>query len=65
MVIDDSPFVVNRMGNETFLTVPIGNMFQVFRADRLTPVLVSKPTSGNIEILQVGLADDNLVKQVY
>ncbi len=53
LVTDGSPFVVNKLGNETFITIPIGNMFQVFRADRLTPILVSKPAPGPIELIQV------------
>ena len=55
LVSDAAPFVVNEMGSETFLTVAIGQMFQVFRADRLTPVLVSKAAPGNIDLLQVYL----------
>jgi hypothetical protein len=53
VVVDNAPFVVNAMGEETFLTAPIGKMFQVFRADRLTPVLVSKAAPGPISMLQV------------
>ena len=30
-VTDGKPFVVNRLGNDVFLTVSIGNSFQVYR----------------------------------
>ena len=55
LVCDKAPYFVNRLGSETFLTVPIGNCFQVFKVDRLAAVLVSKPAPGPISCLQVSL----------
>jgi len=54
-VTDGRPFVVNMLGDETFLTVSIGNSFQVYRFNKLTVVLVSRqiPVKGSITCLQV------------
>lgn len=43
-VCDKNQFVVNRLGEENFLTVTIGNCFQIFRLNhKLAVCLVSKP----------------------
>lgn len=48
-VCDSNPFCINRLGEEVFLTVSIGRCFQVFRFNRLTPCMVSKPIPANNE----------------
>lgn len=46
MVTDGNPFIVNRLGEETFLMTSIGSMFQVYRLDHLTLCLVSQSILG-------------------
>ena len=46
-VTDGNPFVINRLGDDTFLTTSIGKAFQVYRFDKLTVCLVSRPTPGD------------------
>ena len=46
VVTDGNPFVVNHLGEETFLTTSIGSCFQVYRFDKLTVCLVGKDTPG-------------------
>jgi hypothetical protein len=41
VICTDTPFVVNHLGAQSFLTVPIGNAFQVYKCDKLTLSLVS------------------------
>lgn len=43
LVTDGVPFVVNRLGDECFLTVSIGKAFQIFRCDHLRLALASPP----------------------
>jgi hypothetical protein len=46
IVCDKNEFVLNRLGEENFITVSIGNCFQVFRvAHKLAVCLVSRPYS--------------------
>lgn len=52
-VTDGSSFCLNQLGDERFLTVTIGNSFQVFRVDKLTVCLVSKEAPGKISSLAV------------
>jgi U3 small nucleolar RNA-associated protein 21 len=52
-VTDGTPFAVNRLGNDIFLTFSIGSSFQVMRADHLTVCMVSRPLDGTIAALQV------------
>jgi U3 small nucleolar RNA-associated protein 21 len=40
-VTDGSNFIINRLGNEIFLTTSIGKSFQVYRFDKLSVCLVS------------------------
>ena len=49
MVTDGNPFVVNRLGDETFLMTSIGSMFQVYRLDHLTLCLASQSVIGRIK----------------
>ena len=42
-VTDGRPFAINRLGGETFVTVSVGQAFQVFRFAKLTVCLVSRP----------------------
>lgn len=51
-VTNGSPFSVNRLGTETFLTMSIGKSFQVYRLDKLTVCLVSHQAKGTISNLQ-------------
>jgi hypothetical protein len=70
-VTDGNPFVVNTLGTENFVTLSIGNSFQVMKSDRLTTCLVSEQVpsfSGPIACLQavghetyVGVGSDILV----
>jgi U3 small nucleolar RNA-associated protein 21 len=53
LVTDENPFVVNRLGEEIFITVSIGSHFQVFRFNKLTACLISKPVPGKINCIQV------------
>eukprot|EP00606_Chrysophyceae_sp_TOSAG23-5_P000671 GSChrysophyteH2.ASY1.ANO1.1331.1 assembled CDS len=57
IVTDGKPFAVNRLGTETFLTVSIGSVFQVYRADKLTVCLVGRETPGGEEITALAVAD--------
>lgn len=52
-VTDGNPFVVNTLGEETFITTSIGKSFQVYRTDRLAVCMVSKQVSEKINCLQV------------
>ena len=52
-VTDGIGFNLNQLGEEKFLTVTIGNSFQVFRVDKLTVCLVSKEAPGKISSLAV------------
>jgi hypothetical protein len=52
-VCDSIPFVLNRLGEETFLTVSIGKCFQVFRIDKLAVCLVSNSMDENISAIEV------------
>ena len=52
-VCDSVPFVVNRLGEETFLTVSIEKCFQVFRIDKLAVCLVSNSIDGKILAIEV------------
>jgi len=42
IVTSGKGFTYNNAGNETFLSVPIGDRFQMIRCDKLVPVLVSE-----------------------
>ena len=42
LVTDGTPFVVSDLGGETFLTVSVGDAFQIYRAGKLTLCLVSR-----------------------
>ena len=57
IVTDGKPFAVNQLGTETFLTVSIGSVFQVYRADKLTVCLVGRETPGGEEITALAVAD--------
>ena len=48
LVTDGSPFVVNRLGEETFVMTSIGSMFQVYRLHHLTLCLVSQSILGKV-----------------
>jgi U3 small nucleolar RNA-associated protein 21 len=50
VVTDGKPFVVNHLGEETFISVTIGSLFQVYRTDKLTVCLVARETP-NAEII--------------
>ncbi|CAM9462758.1 unnamed protein product, partial [Choristocarpus tenellus] len=51
VVTDALPFVLNRLGDECFLTVSIDRAFQVYRCDHLRVVLVSPPMSKRVSCL--------------
>lgn len=51
-VTDANPFVVTRLGDETFITTSIGKSFQVYRFDKLVVCLVSRVGTANITCLQ-------------
>lgn len=51
-VCDSNPFVINRLGEEIFITVSIGKCFQIFRMNKLVACLVSKTAPGAISGLQ-------------
>ena len=55
VVTDGKPFAVNHLGEETFISVTIGSLFQVYRTDKLTVCLVARetPNAENITCLQV------------
>jgi len=53
LVSDNAPFVLQKLGDEVFLTAVVGNCFQVFKTERLVVCLVSKPAPGKITALQV------------
>jgi U3 small nucleolar RNA-associated protein 21 len=53
LVSDDIPFVLQKLGDETFLYTVVGNCFQVFKTDRLVVCLVSRPAPGKINAIQV------------
>lgn len=40
--------VANKLGTETFVTVPVGDAFHVYNADKLELVLVSRPIGRQI-----------------
>ena len=47
-ICGDEPVSVTRFGDEIFYSVAVGNRFQIFRGDKLTVALVSKPAPGTI-----------------
>lgn len=51
-VTDGVPFGINRLGEELFLYASIGNTFQVYKFNRLTVCLVSRPVPGVIRSIQ-------------
>jgi U3 small nucleolar RNA-associated protein 21 len=51
-VTDGVPFVVQQLGDETFIVTSIGKSFQVYRIDKLTICLVSKAVRERIKSLQ-------------
>lgn len=51
-VTDGTPFCLNKLGEELFITVSIGNCFQVIRYNKLITCLVSKPVKSKITSLQ-------------
>ena len=57
IVTDGKPFAVNQLGTETFLTVSIGSVFQVYRVDKLTVCLVGRETPGAEDITALAVAD--------
>lgn len=54
-VTDGKPFVINRLGEETFITTSIGNAFQVYKFNKLQVCLVSQsiPDDETITCLEV------------
>ncbi len=57
IVTDGKPFAVNQLGTETFLTVTIGSVFQVYRTDKLTVSLVGRETPGAQDIAAIAVCD--------
>eukprot|EP00605_Chrysophyceae_sp_TOSAG23-4_P002689 GSChrysophyteH1.ASY1.ANO1.2966.1 assembled CDS len=57
IVTDGKPFAVNQLGTETFLTVTIGSVFQVYRTDKLTVSLVGRQTPGAVNIAALAVCD--------
>lgn len=53
MVADKTPFVVNKLGDHTFISVVIGDCFHVYNMDKLAVTLVSRAASGTISHIQV------------
>eukprot|EP01041_Mallomonas_annulata_P005529 gene5529-11138_t len=52
-VTDSNPFVVTRLGEETFITTSIGRAFQIYRLDHLIVSLVSRSCDAKITCFQV------------
>ncbi|KAK8799570.1 hypothetical protein WA158_006119 [Blastocystis sp. Blastoise] len=53
LITEDLPFAVNQLGTETFITVSLGRSFQVYKCDKLTPVIVSPQMHDTITCLAV------------
>ena len=53
LVTSDVPFVLNNLGTQSFLTVAIGNAFQVFKCEKLTLSLVSPQLQHDIRYVYV------------
>eukprot|EP01031_Cornospumella_fuschlensis_P043802 gene43802-53566_t len=53
MITDDVPFALNKLGDHLFVTVAVGNVFQVFNLDKLALCLVSRAADGIISLVEV------------
>lgn len=64
LVAEDVPFCVNQLGmgyfcsfmglgNETFITVSLGRSFQIYKCDKLTPVVISPQMHAPIRYLSL------------
>ena len=59
-VCDSNPFVINRLGEEIFITTSIGTSFQVYRFNKLVSCMISTTTPGTISCFQI-LGQDTFV----
>lgn len=55
VITNDSPVHVTRLGNENFLSVAIGESFQIMRVDKLNTCLISKPCDSVITHVAVSI----------
>ena len=52
LITSDLPLVYTPMGKENFFTVSLGKAFQVYRADKLTPAIVSPLLTKRISAIE-------------
>lgn len=55
VITNDSPVHVTRLGNENFLSVAIGESFQIMKVDKLNTCLISKPCDSAITHVAVSV----------